>query len=345
MAKNDSDPENLNDDKDNGLEGLLGDFSDLLGDDFESSGELKIDHDGMALSEILGDDVSHDDRKERPLEPETVDETEDYASFLKDFDVLGSEETLEPGKVTESADEEVIESAAEEVASSDEDSVDIDLDFSSLTLEEGEDVAGSDVAIVESEAGADEGYAAILGELDGDSKSSDAEEPVEGDVLTLDDEEPGELSFAGLDTADESVSDQDETTVESVADDMGEPEGEVNLDLGLGDTDVEAPEADEEPAIIIPSSEEEEEEDFLGLTDSGGKEQEKPDFLDVDTGVSADVLFEGVEMDFDEQALMVTRAELLLAQKKKDEAARLFKEVAEKKGKTFWVEKRLQQLS
>lgn len=334
--KNKSDPENLNGDEGTGLDGLLNDFANILGDDDERSENQKIDHDGMALSEILGEDVSQDAREKQQFEPEIVDEDEDYASFLKDFGELESKETSETEPVGESGDSEAyaVEEKPQEAGDEAPDSE--------------EDISESNVVIVESEADLDAGYASILEELGNDTESPETGKLVDEDVLTLGDEESGELSFVGLDTADESVSDQDETAMEAVADIMEEPEGEsdsMNLDFGLEDTDVEAPDADKEPAIIIPTAETEEEEDFLGLSDSGGKKQDKADFLDVDSGALTDVLFEGVEMDFDEQATMVTRAELLLAQKKKDEAAKLYKEVAEKKGTTFWVEKRLRQLS
>ncbi len=334
--KNKSDPENLNDDEGAGLDELLSDFANIMGDNNESSKNQQIDHNGMALSEILGEDVSQNTREKQQLEPEIVDENEDYASFLKDFEELGSKDTSESAPVGESGDSEAyaVEEKPQEIG---DEAPDL----------EG-DVSESSMVIVESEAGLNADYSSILEELGKDKESPETGELVDEDVLTLDDEESGKLSFGGLDTADESVSYQDETAMEAVADIMEEPEGEsdsMKLNFGLEDTDVEAPDADKEPAIIIPTAETEDERDFLGLSNSGVEKQDKADFLDVDSGALSDVLFDGVEMDFDEQATMVTRAELLLAQKKKDEAANLYKEVAEKKGTTFWVEKRLRQLS
>ncbi len=105
--KNKSDPENLNDDEGTGLDGLLSDFANILGDDDESSENQEIDHDGMALSEILGEDVSQNAREKQQFEPEIVDEDEDYASFLMDFGELESKETSETEPVGDSGDSEV----------------------------------------------------------------------------------------------------------------------------------------------------------------------------------------------------------------------------------------------
>lgn len=58
-----------------------------------------------------------------------------------------------------------------------------------------------------------------------------------------------------------------------------------------------------------------------------------------------EVLFEGVEMSFEDQTDDVTLAELLLAQGKKKEAAELFQQISRNKGTTFWVAKRLRALS
>ena len=52
-------------------------------------------------------------------------------------------------------------------------------------------------------------------------------------------------------------------------------------------------------------------------------------------------MFEGIEMDAEEQISIVTRAELLLAQGKEKEAAELFAGISDKKGVTPWISKRL----
>jgi hypothetical protein len=81
--------------------------------------------------------------------------------------------------------------------------------------------------------------------------------------------------------------------------------------------------------------------DFLGLTGlaspvnhAGGKPGER-----------MEVLFEGVEMDFNDQSDNVTLAELLLAQGKKKEANDIYQKVSQQKGTTFWVAKRLRSLT
>ncbi len=81
--------------------------------------------------------------------------------------------------------------------------------------------------------------------------------------------------------------------------------------------------------------------DFLGLTALAPREN-RP------SGNSArrmEVLFEGVEMSFEDQTDDVTLAELLLAQGKKKEAVDLFQRVSQNKGTTFWVAKRLRALA
>jgi len=94
----------------------------------------------------------------------------------------------------------------------------------------------------------------------------------------------------------------------------------------------------------------EEEDVTAGESESGEKKgDEEDDFLGIGqittdkTGgaAAAEVLFEGIEMDYDEQISAVTLAEVLLAQGKNDEAEELFKKVQAQKGITTWVAKRL----
>ena len=79
------------------------------------------------------------------------------------------------------------------------------------------------------------------------------------------------------------------------------------------------------------------EEDFLGLSGIGSESGGSAG----GAGSATEVLFEGVEMNFDEQIALVTHAEILLAQKKTEEATELLRRVVEGKGETHWVAKRL----
>ncbi len=93
----------------------------------------------------------------------------------------------------------------------------------------------------------------------------------------------------------------------------------------------------EETTVSAEEQGKEPEEDFLGLggitAETGSSEKLQ--------GIVAEVLFEGIEMNFDEQVNNITLAELLLAQGKKQEATELYRYVSEHKGTTHWVAKRL----
>jgi len=97
----------------------------------------------------------------------------------------------------------------------------------------------------------------------------------------------------------------------------------------------------EEPSPAPSTGQAEPEHDFLGLSSLTGTVSDHPK----KAAPKTEVIFEGVEMDFDEQIADVTLAELLLAQGKKKEAADLFMEVSKRKGITHWVAKRLRLLA
>lgn len=97
-------------------------------------------------------------------------------------------------------------------------------------------------------------------------------------------------------------------------------------------------------STVSAVEESKEEDDFLGLgsltgggASSGAAESR--------FGGTTEVLFEGVEMDFDDQISSVTLAEVLIAQGKKQEATELYMKVASQKGTTHWVSERLNQLN
>jgi hypothetical protein len=87
-------------------------------------------------------------------------------------------------------------------------------------------------------------------------------------------------------------------------------------------------------------------DDFLGLDDMNKPADDS--FLgvaEVKEQKLPEIMLEGIEMDAEEQTKMVTRAELLLSQGKKDKAVEIYTKIAEKKGVTPFVAKRLKQLN
>lgn len=95
--------------------------------------------------------------------------------------------------------------------------------------------------------------------------------------------------------------------------------------------------SDEDPPVAPVAENTDDEDDFLGLCGVTGGAGE--DMAEVE------VLFEGVEMSFDEHVSKVTLAEVLLSQGKEEEADTLFKDVADNKGLTHWVAGRLDVVS
>jgi len=117
---------------------------------------------------------------------------------------------------------------------------------------------------------------------------------------------------------------------------VGEDEGEDFGDIfGEFEEEEEPVKAEEKPR----EEESADEDDFLGLGSISGGGGEGDRF-----GATTEILFEGIEMDFDEQISKVTLAEVLLAQGKEEEASGLFREVSSRKGVTHWVSKRLSEL-
>ncbi len=196
------------------------------------------------------------------------------------------------------------------------------------------DVAGGITTLVdvETEAGeelpeeaagvSDAGYAAALSDMFGDGKSTVADdEPGIFDTGTRDDSS-GEALFE-TDRAEEELS------ISSLLGGAAEEEAVTGKTAEL--------KASEEPAP-------EPELDFLGLSSIGAAPAEKKEEKKK-ARAKTEALYEGVEMDFDEQIADVTLAELLLAQGKKKEATDLFVGLSKKKGVTSWVAKRLRALA
>ena len=308
------------------------------------------------------DDITLDMDEPSPEAAETPEEQEPYVISLEDITdepdadaeeqpqaVQGSDEvtgTFEPVALdTNSAEEEPEESAdgyggLEMIVDED--------DIAAVPAEE-DSFLGTAMVIDDVDSSSGDGYASILDELGGDSVPQQEEESGEMDFLTLDEEDVSasgdgdELSFIGMDS-DESV-DSADGEFSAPADEETEDDSDfLEFDLGIDDEDTGTDSSDEEQAVVVPSADADEDDDFLGLSDDDSGGEKKSDDFEIDTGTYSEVLFEGIDMDFDDQALVVTRAELLLAQNKKDEALALYKQLAEK-GETFWVSKRIEELS
>ena len=209
--------------------------------------------------------------------------------------------------------------------------------------------SGTEMVIDDTDTLPGDGYASLLDELGDDSAPQEAEESGEMDFLELDDEDSledadgDELSFIGMDS--DETEDSAEGEVSAPAEDETEEDSDfLEFDLDIDDEDTGAESTEEEQAVVVPSADTDEDDDFLGLSDDAGGGEKKSDDFDVDTGTFSEVLFEGIDMDFDDQALVVTRAELLLAQNKRDEALALYKQLADT-GATHWVTKRIEELS
>jgi len=135
---------------------------------------------------------------------------------------------------------------------------------------------------------------------------------------------------------------EEELEIESAAESAEESDFESDFDSDFTGGDIFEEEAEEEEPVKVDAPAEEEaaeEDDFLGLGSISKGSEEGGRF-----GGTTEVLFEGVNMDFDDQISKVTLAEVLLAQGKQEEALKLYEEVASEKGTTCWVSKRMSML-
>ncbi len=157
--------------------------------------------------------------------------------------------------------------------------------------------------------------------------------------LTVDEEAIPEIT---ADSAPETSPEQEPEPAAAFAsgDDAGE-EG-FSLDaLFSGGVEEEtvpaAPAAQKTPAP--EPAEAEGGKDFLGLENTGGSKGSLKESV-----AASQVVYPGVEMDFDEQISAVTLAEVYLAQGKRDKAVELYRTVAKNRGVTAWVAQRLREL-
>ncbi|MDP2983986.1 MAG: hypothetical protein Q8O92_11745 [Candidatus Latescibacter sp.] len=187
------------------------------------------------------------------------------------------------------------------------------------------------------------GYASLLSQLENEEKPEEPAESKEGkpevDFSDLELEKLAGLDLEELSDKDEYNRDADRKVTLSERDTRELPslDDEPSDEPAIMDA-----EADKEVSSDVNEPEKPAPEmDFLGLSGI----QSKPEKSAKSVLSLTEVLFEGVEMDFDEQIDAVTHAELLLAQGKRKEAANAFQHLSETKGVTHWVSKRLRMLT
>ena len=281
-------------------------------------------------------------------EPEEETAAVDESGVTQEIEALGFDDLAEavtPDEASEDEASAVVESAdSQEPEGLDFESI-ADLDVSAeevkeeeFSIDNGKEDTSIDIIAEEPSAAemildkevtdSDSDYASILDQLDGGKAEEEETLDVSdaGELNILEDDDTDELSFADIEEPKVEESSEGETSEDSVF---------MDLDLDLDD-DAEDFIAEEESAVSVASPDAGE-DDFLGLSGVSGEGG------GTTGGVSSatEVLFEGVEMDFEEQISLVTHAEILLAQKRTGEAAELLQRVAEGKGETHWVAKRL----
>lgn len=300
------------------LEGLdFGKISDTDQTVEEPEEEATAADDSAVTQEIEA--LGFDDLEETVIADEVVVEEADTAADSADSQ---EPEVLDFESVAD------LDVSAEEVKE-DEFSIDNGMEDTSADtiVEEPVDDSASEMILDEEVTVSDSDYASILDQLDG-GKAEEEETLDVSDVEELnilEDDDTGEISFVDIEKPEEESSDV-EASEDSVF---------MDLDLDFDDEEEDfVPE--EEPAVSVASPVTGE-DDFLGLSGISGEGGGSSGGV----GSATEVLFEGVEMNFDEQIALVTHAEILLAQKKNEEATELLKRVVDEKGETHWVAKRL----
>ena len=282
------------------------------------------DMDDQALAELLGDKVEKPAvKKDSDSSGAALEEELDLEKEFEKLDLSSISEELEADTVT--AQPGTHEKLEMDVIA--EDSAEPDIKKPEFVIEEDQG-----------------GYASLLSQLENEEKPEEHAESKEGklevDLTYLELEKLDGLDFEELSDKDEYTRDADRKAALSYRDTQelpsldDEPADEPALMDAEADKEVSADVIDEpeKPA---------QEMDFLGLSGI----QSKPEKSGKPVLSRTEVLFEGVEMDFDEQVDAVTHAELLLAQGKRKEAAEAFQQLSETKGVTHWVNKRLRLLT
>jgi len=305
-----------------------GDYSSLLssfGSDDSSTGadgasggqdDAGTDEDGLDILDGMLDD-------EKKVEPPLEDTAERLAVNLDDDNQAAAPEedfTLEDISGGD-------ESAETDIVAEDKGSAAEDVTVSGKAGSDGEDEGdGFDFDLLGEDSGKGDsgGFDVISADGQKSGESPDVDLPGE----------PDEGAGAGSGTEDADLI--GESAEEPAVDLFGSSEesGEEGI-VDLFGSDEEADMFAGEEAAPPQKESKEEEDDFLGLgatKDTGG------------VGAGTEVLYEGVELAFDTQIKIATIAELTLAQGNFDEAKRLFEELADNKGVTSWVAKRLNML-
>jgi hypothetical protein len=337
-------------------EKLLNDLSGEKPSQDEVTSDYNLDLDEVALSEILGDEVGEESTESGVYE---VKINEEVSEATRSFD------EVDLSDITEEVQEETSEK--ESVPPPEEENIAI------------KKLRGQEIVLDDGSGDGGVGYASFLGEMMGSEASDKIEEiPEAGSKVfhevideTLDfsttmgvisgegtDEQPGEeiLTEENSETVTQEYKAYTEPEEVSGGDEYSVAAEETLLSESgqTGGDTVETPAYTEEEeqfsfsgdmtgeqvadVSVTGGEEEKEEDDFLGL---GGL---KPKVEKRQEEEQVEVLFPGIEMDFNKQIDIVTRAEILLAQGKKKEAAELFAQILAGKGVTSWVGKRLNQL-
>jgi hypothetical protein len=277
------------------------------------------DMDDQALAELLGDEGKIPVIKESVESIEKIDSSQEENTDLeKEF------EKLDLASISEELE---VETVTDPTVTGEIQKLEIDGELVELEIKKPE-------FVIEEDQG---GYASLLDQLENEEKPEEPAESKESEPeADLNEMELKEL--AGFDFEELSAKDEYNFNIESKT--------ALNTQ--------ELPPLDDESAMMntetdkdisVDTLEEpgkpEKEMDFLGL--SGIKS--KPDKSGKPMFFSTEVLFDGVDMDFDDQVDAVTHAELLLAQGKRKEAAETFHNLSKKKGVTHWVGKRIRMLS
>ena len=293
--------------------------------------EINLDTmDLSGMTEKVEEDTLWDPKKfEQAIEDENID----YASLLSQLEA-GKTSELEKidTDIPDESDTDISELKIQEVESTEEPfSFDFNLEqlapeenIPEITLEEAYETSESIEPTENTE------YSSFVTDLVSETSeepvediSETAESPAISDEIELDVSAPIDYNKL-VEESFSSAEKETETEAADVVSATAQESEELTGSFKFLD--------DEEP--VIPKVEEKK-EDFLGIEGAGANSSK---------AIYAEMLFEGITMDFDDQISHVTLAELLLSQGKKDEAIDHYKFVAENGGSTYWVEKRLNEI-
>lgn len=320
-------------------------YEDLLNglaQENKASQDSRTDFDGLALAELLGEEIRTTHDTEAASGHFDSIAADDYSELARQFD------ELDLSALSEKNVEETAAPAQEDAA-----------------VENLPEIVNNETSEVGEHSAEDKGgYASLIGELDteGEPSPDDSGDPFPltedtADTALTEEDSPGNDRDMEPDSGDISAWD-DTASIATLPETPDEAKEAIDIsesaELDLSDIlntepeaaaetqdEIPSPIPAEEPKQSTPTEVRKPEEDFLGLTGLAPQEIRKAGSATQRT----EVLYEGVEMNFEDQTADVTLAELLLAQGKREEAADIFKRVSRNKGVTSWVAKRLRYLS